>query len=117
MVKVGLIKGRHNMPVENYIFDDSIGDVFDFEKIRKRIGEFIETEVGVELRNGIGINQCDYSDVQCFTGKDTLVVYVTGLTSVVAELISVCANNGVPLTLMHYDVDTKDYIPQAVIVN
>lgn len=32
MVKVGLINNRHPMPVQNYIFEKEIENVFDFEK-------------------------------------------------------------------------------------
>lgn len=35
MVKVGLINNRHPMPVQNYIFEKEIENVFDFESIKK----------------------------------------------------------------------------------
>lgn len=34
MVKVGLINNRHPMPVQNYIFEKEIENVFDFESIK-----------------------------------------------------------------------------------
>lgn len=34
MVKVGLINNRHPMPVQNYIFEKEIKNVFDFESIK-----------------------------------------------------------------------------------
>lgn len=41
MVKVGLINNRHPMPVQNYIFEKEIENVFDFESIKNEIKEFI----------------------------------------------------------------------------
>lgn len=79
MVKVGLINNRHPMPVQNYIFEKEIENVFDFESIKNEIKEFI-----------------------------------TGLSSVTAALVQVCAVYGVELTLMHYDRDTDEYVPQVI---
>lgn len=41
MVKVGLINNRHPMPVQNYIFEKEIENVFVFESIKNEIKEFI----------------------------------------------------------------------------
>lgn len=104
-VVVGLIKGRHNMPVSSYIFNE-VEDMFDYELIREHIVYFINTEVGVKrAEDGI---------VYTSRGLKHLVVYVTGLTSVSCELVDVCNALGVPLTLMHYDRDTGDYRPQVL---
>lgn len=56
----------------------------------------------------------DYTDVECLVGKNELVVYVTGLTLVTAELIKVCALNGIKLTLMHYNSVTGEYVAQGI---
>lgn len=55
MVKVGLINNRHPMPVQNYIFEKEIENVFDFESIKNEIKEFILEKVGVHtvLNHGI----------------------------------------------------------------
>lgn len=74
MVKVGLINNRHPMPVQNYIFEKEIKNVFDFESIKNEIKEFI----------------------------------------LEAALVQVCAVYGVELTLMHYDRDTDEYVPQVI---
>lgn len=47
MVKVGLINNRHPMPVQNYIFEKEIENVFDFESIKNEIKEFILEKVDV----------------------------------------------------------------------
>ena len=114
-VTVGLIKGRHEMPVEKYIFNDEIKDVFDFDFITQTIRDFIKNEVGVEVIYGYGINQAYLGDVDVYKGKRALTVYVTGLTSVTAALIGICAENGIKLTLMHFDRDTNSYKEQRVL--
>lgn len=74
MVKVGLINNRHPMPVQNFIFEKEIENVFDFESIKNEIKEFILKKVGVHT----------------------------------------VLNHGVELTLMHYDRDTDEYVPQVI---
>lgn len=59
MVKVGLINNRHPMPVQNYIFEKEIKNVFDFESIKNEIKEFILEKVGVHTVLNHGINQTD----------------------------------------------------------
>lgn len=113
-IVVGLIKGRHEMPVENYIFNDAIKDVHDYDTIYKHIEQFVVNNVGIEKCIGYGINQADYSCIDVFSGKNRLVVYVTGLTCVTAELIKCCALNGIHLTLMHFDVASNDYKKQLI---
>ncbi len=103
-VVVGLIKGRHEMPVSSYIFEEDIKDMFDYHEIRKHIADFIHSKVGVDSYH---LGQY-YSRI----GQKHLTVYVTGLTSVACELVDVCNKAGVMLTLMHYDRDTGSYHPQ-----
>lgn len=59
MVKVGLINNRHPMPVQNYIFEKEIENVFDFESIKNEIKEFILEKVGVHTVLNHGINQTE----------------------------------------------------------
>lgn len=112
-IVVGLINGRHTMPVDEYIFD-KVENVHDYKAISEHIGEFLENRVGITRISGCGLNQDDYTEVKCFSGKADLVVYVTGLTPVVAELVSACLFNGVHLTLMNYDTESGNYIPQKI---
>lgn len=112
-MEVGLIKGRHEIPVEEYIFDE-IEDVFDFAVMEKKIKSFLLEKVGIETHYGCCINQADDVCVEYFESEEELVVYVTGLTAVTAELIRVCMLNGVRLTLMHYDRNTNSYREQKI---
>ncbi len=114
-IVAGLIKGRHPMPVSDYIFDREIEDVFDFYGIGDVICGFLLEKVGIVHKPGQGINQYSEGDVtEIYSGEKRLVVYVTGLTAVTAELIRLCAINGIRLTLMHYDARSGNYVPQGI---
>ena len=104
-ITVGLIKGRHEMPVSDYIFE-KVEDMFDYDAISNHITRFVSRKVGLSYNEGGGIYSCK--------GEKTLVVYVTGLTAVSCELVDVCNKLGVPLTLMHYDRDTGEYRAQVL---
>ena len=112
-IEVGLVEGRHPLPVSEYIWE-SIPDVLDFVALEYQATRFIEERVGISKRSSIGLNQTDYSEVECFRGDRELVVYVTGLTAATAAVIRVCALNGVRLTLMHFDMVSGTYVPQRI---
>ena len=115
-VIAGLIKGRHEMPVENYIFNDSIENVHNYESIRKHIEAYIRNNVGIETYIGQPINGNDYTDIECLCESKQLEVYVTGLTPVTVELVAACARFGVTLTLRHYNTATGGYEAQSVLL-
>ena len=112
-IKVGLIRNRHEMPVDEYIFD-CIEDVHNYDSMRETINSFLLERVGLETGWGIGLNQWSEDTVTIVKGKNSLVVYVTGLTPVTAELVSACLRNGVSLTLMNYDSVNGTYVPQKM---
>lgn len=112
-IKIGLIKGRHELPVDNYVLD-VVDNVLDFETIKKAVWDKLTDVTKPFVASGTGINQDDYTDVLVWKSKVHLNVYVTGLTSVTATVIAFCAYNGVALTLYHYDVASGEYVPQIV---
>ena len=90
-ISVGLVRGRHEMPVEGYIFEN-VENVLDFAFLREGAEKFvagIPADAGLEL-------------------------YVTGLTAATAEVIRACAVAGVALTLRHFDRETGLYVPQKI---
>ena len=87
---MGTIKGRHPLPVDEYVFDEDIKDIRDFD--------FMGDKVHEKLR------YCS-----------ALTLYVTGLTVVTTEICSYCSYNNIPLTLLHFDRETGEYFPQVVI--
>ena len=92
-MKVGLIKGRHDMPVKEYIFD-SVGNVLNFKRMDDQITVWLYNH-----RHDIG---------------DRLYVYTTGLTAVVAAVVKACYEMDIPLSLMQYDMVTGEYVEQAI---
>lgn len=96
-VKVGLVKGRHELPVNEYIFE-SISDPSDIESIEKQAEDWVLSRFASE----------------CFY-EETLVIYVTGLTVALTSVIKSVANSVcIHLVLMHYDKATNDYVRQII---
>lgn len=92
-MRVGLIKGRHEMPVKEYIFD-SVGNVLNFKRMDDQITVWLYNH-----RHDIG---------------DRLYVYTTGLTAVVAAVVKACYEMDIPLSLMQYDMTTGKYVEQEI---
>ena len=114
IITVGLVRGRHEMPVSSYIFNGDIEDVLDFDAINIHIKTWVEFEVGISITTGLALNQVYTPDVEVYMGNAELCVYVTGLTCLTAALIKYCAINGVRLSLMHYDSDDNVYVKQVI---
>lgn len=120
-ITVGLIKGRHDMPCAEYIFEGDVNPL-DFEAMRETIRTFLLERVGIGTScDGPAPNVANRnSDIQvflrlqAFVGLRKLVVYVTGLTACTAALVAECARTGVDLTLMHFDRDSGQYVQQHV---
>lgn len=114
-VTVGLISGRHAIPVDQYIWSGPIDptDVGDIKAINDYAFGWVEQHCNVGKANGYGINQAGYEDIEIFKG-DQLIVYVTGLTVCTAAVIRACALWGVPLTLMHWDTIAQEYVAQEI---
>lgn len=94
-ITAGLIKDRHPLPVDKYIFDNIDSQLmFNYNKLDIIVKEFI--------------------DKYNISSNTDLVVYVTGLVSANASLIKVCSENNINLTLMHYDEDTGIYKAQTI---
>lgn len=109
----GMIKGRHKMPVETYIFNEAIENPHDYKGIHAHISAFIRDNIGVCAKYGEAVNSAG-EDSRVLCGEKELVVYVTGLTPVTVELVKICLYNGISLTLMNYDTSSGEYVPQFV---
>ena len=110
---IGLIKGRHALPVEEYIFGGEINPV-DFDEIWRIVSMRLSYLVQPKRRFGQGLNQDDATDVSVIESDVHLNVYVTGLTAATAAVIRYCAYNGVSLTLWHYNRESGEYAPQRI---
>lgn len=94
--RLALCESRHPMPaeVEGAIFPQTITDPTDFGAMRLHVARTLRP-----IRS---------------TGIKFLVVYVTGLTPALVEVINWCRCNGMNLILMHFDLTSGKYVPQSV---
>lgn len=93
-IKVGLVKGRHEMPVDEYVFDQ-IEDVLDFEAM-----------CGASFYYFLGLKD---------RGVTRVHLYVTGLTAALIECINTCVTISMPLTFWHYDTSSGEYKQQKFV--
>ena len=107
-VKVGMIQGRHEMPVESYIFDGAL-DPMDFNAIEAGVVRWIDSLSDYVVRDED--EMFPYYPVE---GRIHVTLYVTGLSAVLACVAKYCAKCHIGLTLMHFDRDTGDYKPQEI---
>lgn len=91
---LGLVNGRHSMPVEEYVFGGEIKDPLNFTEMASIIDDRFQE---LEIQEG-----------------DEVHVYVTGLTAATVEVINACKKHNVTLYLYHFDRDTNDYKKQTV---
>lgn len=98
-IKVGLVAGRHSMPVDGYIFDE-IKDVLDFDFLDNGVKKFINS---LPVMSG---------ELNC-----NLDIYVTGLTSVTISLLSNLKDlkfDKGQVKFYHFDRDTNTYKAQII---
>lgn len=96
-LEIGAVRGRHEMPVDKFVFDEAITN-FDIKAIEDHVDTVLEKEV---FRH----------DGETF---DAVRLYVTGLTVVTTSVVKWCFENDVALLLMHYDNEKRDYVEQFV---
>ena len=84
---MGMIRGRHEIPVGEYIFDNDIENVFDFE--------WMQAVIHSKLLH-----------------VDSLNLYVTGLSVVLVEVMNYCIFNNIRLTLYHFDRESNGWVAQ-----
>lgn len=94
-IEVGLINNRHDIPVKNYIFDDSLSSdlMFNYEEQERIVQEFI--------------------DRHCMV-KKKIVLYATGLQSALSSVIKICLKNNIDISIKHYNTESKSYILQQL---
>jgi hypothetical protein len=96
---IGLISGRHPMPVSYYLWDHPVV-AMDFEKMERHALEFIQKMAW---------------DGQALA-PDNVRLFVTGYTPALTSFLNMWARYGyrlgIKLTLMHWNAEVEDYIPQ-----
>ncbi len=99
-IKLGLFAGRHEMPVNGYIFSSDMNIEF--------------TEEGFEVLNSVAYYVLEIYQ-NSFRGCNIHVdLYVTGLSAALAAVIKACNDLELSLTLWHYNKDNNTYVPQEI---
>lgn len=89
-IKLGLVKGRHEMPVDEYILEE-VSDPTNYEAIHVAVYQKLD---------------------QIVSQDDFVSLYVTGLTSVAIESVQYFIEHSITYKSMHYDRETGKYIEQ-----
>lgn len=100
-VVCGLIAERHDMPCEEFIFEESLEPsmMHDYQYQYDICKSYIDRKISFSN------DDVASADIIC---------YMTGCQSVLGALVKSCFDSQVNLTLMHYDIDIKDYHPQVI---
>lgn len=115
-IKLGLTD-RHadGMPtLDGFVFPSVIDDVTDIDAMDKMAADAILPLLNISSMYRAGLAFSDYVDATFLTADKGIDLYVTGLTSLTASVIKLAANNGIPLTLWHFDRTTGKYFPQVI---
>ena len=97
-VSLGAIKGRHSLPVKEYVIDEELSDVTDIVVIEKKVDSYFEK-----------LNK-EYKEA-----KLEIILYITGLTVVTLAVVKTCKKLGYGLVCMHFDRDSNSYIAQPIL--
>lgn len=112
-IVLGLIRGRHDLPVDEYVFEE-IADPGNFGRllgdVNKRLFPLFDFLPGTTRY----INQIGEGEVSVIKADKALRVYVTGFSPALAALINWCFRWGVELTLMHWSPQDGRYLPQKM---
>ena len=95
VVKIGVCKGRHEMPCDFYVFGSEIKDPTDVKSLE------LEAEASISA-----------------LVKDSnirLEIYITGLTVAVIAVIKAAIKYSVNVVAMHYDIRTNKYYEQKIL--
>jgi hypothetical protein len=92
---------RHDMPCEKHIFGRSIPKnmLFDFDQQATIVKNYIKENFNFD-ESGKCLNK--------------MKLYTSGLQSILAACISVCNEMRIPLSIMHYNIDSHTYEEQVV---
>ena len=97
-VSLGAIKGRHPLPVKEYVIDEELSDVTDIVAIEEKVDSYFEK-----------------LDKEYDKGKLQIILYITGLTVVTLAVVKSCKRLGYGLVCMHFDRDSNSYIAQPIL--
>ena len=109
----GVCEGRHEMPVDGYIFPGEITaeEMKDPEGLTKRAHNFFMNAFA-GLEETTRIISYGYDDIHITIPDCEVKLYATGLTVAVLAAVKALHQLCVPVTVMHYDRESGDYFKQ-----
>lgn len=118
-ISVGLCEGRHELPsaLKEYIFKGEINPL----NITYLENKAFDRLWSIAYRNGWVVtdpawNEYDEEPLLIDADKFHINLYVTGLTVALVAVLNVCRNEGISVTLMHFDRESGEYYPQEVAI-
>lgn len=117
-VRLGLCAGRHEMPVNTYIFE-RIDNPMDFYAMEcaasKRIWFLLESAGVPRVQTIVGIHGSMDSGTR-YVFDCELLIYVTGLSSALIAALNALQGIGVKkVSLMHFDKEADCYKEQFIV--
>ncbi len=116
MLKLGLISGRHDLPVEDYVFNE-IGDVTAVDTLEEEAYQKLKGLCGQPHDGHVApAAYREHADARFVNNGTPVVVYATGLSVALLAVINAARALGVhDLTVMHYDASEKKYYRQKIV--
>ena len=115
-IKLGLTDHHvEGMPeLDGVVFPSVIDNITNVDKMDKVAADIILPILNIRsmYRNGLACS--DFESVTFLTSDTGIELYVTGPTPLTASVIKLAANNGIPLTLWHFDRITLEFFPQVI---
>ena len=115
-ISLGLIAGRHPLPVDDFIISGDITDVLDFDLIDKLVKEGLEKVPTKPMISVIGSLDGDVRvEVNCL--QCDVDIFVTGLTAVTIAVVNHFKDLdliGHTVRFMHFDRDSGTFKPQVL---
>ena len=120
-IKLGLIRGRHLLPVENYIVEESQLTVFTKEElepiIRKGILKYVDLYTLTTYSYEISCPSVEWRDKENNYIEDyklpTVQLYITGLTIVTLIATEILINSGYNVDIIGFNPNSKKYYNQG----
>lgn len=122
LIKLGLIKGRHQLPIEQYIVEESQLNVFTKKELQPIVKKGIEDILPLYELWGenyeVGYVNTYWQDKDKNRIEEyklpTILLYITGLTIVTLIAVELLTKGGYNVEIMGFNPNTQQYYLQGV---
>jgi hypothetical protein len=117
-IKLGLIKGRHPLPVKNYILEETEITEFTKEKLEPIVKQGLKKLNIAKYRALFSENYYQYTDSNYNNAKEEEIphiqLYITGLTIVTLIVVEILNSWQYDVEIMGFNPNTQEYYSQGV---